>query len=390
MFSSRTRWRREPNPLARRLAEAKRTGRPIIDLTLSNPAQAGLRYPEQEIRNALIAGDILTYAPLPRGLVEARNAVCGYYRDKGLQILPEHLLLTSGSSEAYSFVCRLLCEPGDTILVPSPSYPLFDYLGDLNDIRIAPYRLEYGGEWHIDTESIRRAAVQGSRAIVMVHPNNPTGTFLKMPELEWIAAFAAGRDMALIVDEVFIDYPLGHDERRAPSTAASEAALTFTINGISKTAGLPQMKLGWVVVSGPADERQEALERLDIVADTYLSVNTPVQQALPRLLTLGADIREEIRKRTRRNADRLSALAAGSPSCSLLPVEGGWYATLRVPATHSEEEWTLRLLDGAAVHVHPGFFFDFSGGPYLVVSLLTPECEFDEGIERLMRVVESA
>ena len=388
MFSSRTRWHREPNRLARQLAEARHTGRPIIDLTLSNPTLAGLRYPEQEIREALISGDILTYTPHPRGLIAARIAVAGYYGDRGIQLDPENVLLTAGSSEAYSFVFRLLCEPGDTILVPSPSYPLFDYLADVNDVRVASYRLEYGGEWHIDTESIRRAATPGSRAIVIVHPNNPTGTFLKTSELEWIAAFASERDMAVIVDEVFIDYPLGRDERRARSTAAFPETLTFTINGLSKTAGLPQMKLGWLAVSGPHEKVCESLERLDIVADTYLSVNTPAQHALPRLLQLGEGIRESIRTRTRRNLDLLGGRVAETPPCSLLSVEGGWYATVRVPTTRSEEEWALRLLDEAGVYLHPGFFFDFRGGGHLVMSLLNPEEEFVEGTARAMWVIE--
>jgi alanine-synthesizing transaminase len=386
MFSSRTRWLRQPNRLSLRLAALRRTGTKILDLTSSNPTQAGFDYPSREIREALTSTDFLDYEPDPRGLPAARAAIARYYAEKGLQVDPAAILLTSGSSEAYAFLFRLLCEPGDTVLVPSPSYPLYDYIAGLSDVRILPYRLLYDGEWHLNMDLLLRAVIPSTRAIVMVHPNNPTGTFLKTAELEQVAAFAAERKMALIVDEVFIDYPLTHDGRRARSTAAFSDVLTCTINGLSKTAALPQVKLGWMAVSGPADQAGEALDRLEIIADTFLSVNTPVQHALPRLLQLGAGVRRQIASRTERNLGRLLEQVHRMPLCSLLHVEGGWYATLRVPATRTDEEWALALLDEGGVYAYPGFFFDFRGGGHLVISLLATEADLDSGVEAMVQV----
>lgn len=387
MFSSRTRWQRGPNRLARELEESRRAGRPIIDLTLSNPTLAGLPYPDEEIRAALSGEEVCSYAPDPRGMLPAREAVAGWYGARGVHVDPSRILLTASSSEAYSFLFRLLCEPGDAVLVPAPSYPLFDYLADLNDVRAVPYRLTYDGAWHIDASAIGRAAGPRCRAVVLVHPNNPTGSFIKRDEIERAADAAHRHGMALIVDEVFFEYPFGNDSRRARSTADNAAVLTFTINGLSKSAGLPQMKLGWLAVSGPPEPAAEALERLEVIADTYLSVGTPVQQALPRLLELEAGIRDAVRERTRRNLGYLTARATDVRSVSLLAVEGGWYATLRVPATRSDEEWTLRFLREAAVYAHPGFLFDMTGGGHVVVSLLAREDAFREGVEGILRVV---
>jgi hypothetical protein len=301
---------------------------------------------------------------------------------------PAHIILTAGSSEAYSFALRLLCEPGDSILVPSPSYPLFDYLADLTDVRCIPYPLHYEGAWLLDPGQIFRNATPSCRAIIVVHPNNPTGTYLRAPDLVRIAEGARRHTMALIVDEVFTDYPITADPLRAPSTASFDGVLTFTINGLSKTAALPQMKLGWLAVSGPQQAVTEAMQRLEIISDTFLSVNTPVQHALPHLLRIGDDLRAQISRRTHHNLGVLRKSLESGPRCSLPVVEGGWYATLRVPATRSDEEWGLLLLDEAGVYVHPGFLFDFPGPGHLVVSLLTPEAEFLSGVEAMVRVVE--
>jgi alanine-synthesizing transaminase len=388
MFSSRTQWHRQPNALARRLADARASGRRIIDLTVSNPTRAGLEYPADEIRAALASDGVLEYAPHPRGLRSAREAVARYYGERSILVDPDHILLTSGSSEGYSFLLRLLCDPGASVLVPSPSYPLFDYLADLTDVRCIPYHLTFDDAWHVDAGPVLAAAGPSGRAIILVHPNNPTGTFLTAGGLRQIAAVAREREMALIVDEVFIDYPLSQDPLRAGSTAAFDEVLTFTINGLSKAAALPQMKLGWVTVSGPEDRVREALERLEIIADTFLSVNTPVQHALPRLLDLGAGLRSQIRSRSLTNLAMLRDRLTRVPRCSLLPADGGWYATIRVPATRTDEEWALALLEEEGVYVHPGFLFDFPAGGHLVVSLLTPEEECAGGVEGMARLLE--
>ncbi len=388
MFSERTRWHRQTNRLTLRLEELRSAGRRILDLTLSNPTLAGLPYPSAALREALETSAFLRYEPHPRGDASARRAIAESYGEKGIQVDPDSILLTSGSSEAYTFLFRMLCNPGDAVLVPVPSYPLFDYLAALNDVQLRPYALQYDGTWRLEMATVRADETPAPKAVLLVHPHNPTGMFLKQGELRGVAALAREQGMAVLADEVFIDYPLTIDPLRAGSTAAQEEVLTFTINGLSKSAGLPQWKLGWIVVSGPPDQRREAMERLEIIADTYLSVNTPVQRALPRLLSLAPQIRAGIRQRTEENLSRLREHLRRVPGCSLLSLEGGWYATLRVPAIRSDEEWALLLLEEEGVVVHPGFFFDFPSGGQLVAGLLAEPGVFDEGVRRLVRVLE--
>ncbi len=321
-------------------------------------------------------------------MLSAREAVSSYYRDKGLEVSPANIILTASTSEAYSMVFKLLCEPGDEVVVPVPSYPLFEFLAQLNDVVLRPYLLRYDGEWHVDMTSVEQSLSARTRAIVVVNPHNPTGMFLKKPELIALSAACIQSGLALVVDEVFADYSFGDDGSRIVSTSNNSDVLTFTLNGISKLAGLPQMKLGWMAVSGPADQRGEALSRLEIVADAYLSVNTPVQVALPKLFEIGAGIRRSVRDRTSANMATLQQLISSDSKCSALHSEGGWYAILRAPQTRTGEEWALALLRDVSVFVHPGYFFEFQQDNVLVLSLLTPAREFEDSMTALLDYVQ--
>lgn len=360
-------------------------GLPIYDLTISNPTQCGLRYPEEAILQSLVSGESLQYRPDPHGLVQAREAVSQYYMRNGITTQPSNTFLAASTSEAYTIVFRLLCDSGDTVLAPKPSYPLLDYIAQLSDIELRPYSLVYDDGWRIDLASVEQAVTSTSRALVIVSPHNPTGMFLKKNEYDELQTIALRHNLALIVDEVFSEYSFQQDARRVWTTVGSARPLVFTLNGISKLAGLPQLKLAWIIVSGETTLAKEALSRLEIITDTFLSVNTPAQVALPELLRLGETIRGEIRRRVEQNHAFLQKQFHDS-SCSLLKSEGGWYAILRVPRTHTDEEWALRLLDKEGVCVHPGYFFDFEEEEYLVLSLLPDSEIFHEGVHR-MRVL---
>jgi len=386
VFTERTNWHRQPNLLHQTVERIRADKEPLFDLTASNPTRCGIAYPEG-LMPALGMPESLHYDPVPKGMLSARNAVAEYYHQKGLSIDPGNILLTAGTSEAYAMVFRLLCEPGDEALVPVPSYPLFDFLARLNDVVIRPYDLSYDGEWHVDISSVSPALTDRTRAILAVSPHNPTGMFLKHPDLRALSSIAAERGLALVLDEVFADYAFAGDDTRIISGAGNQEALTFTLNGLSKLAGLPQMKLGWIVVSGPPALRDEALGRLEIVADTYLSVNTPVQNALPRLMELGAGVRGMIIGRTRRNLTAMRRLVTADTPCTVLSCEGGWNAVVRVPRTRSGEEWALELLTQERVYVHPGYFFDFRDDNVLVVSLLPDPLEFEEGVKRMVSCI---
>lgn len=386
MFSSRTRWLRQPNRLAHLIEERRKAGKSILDLTLSNPTDAGFAYPEREILSAL-SNAPLVYTPDPRGLARARESVAAYYAGQQADIHPSDIILTASTSEAYSYLFMLLCEPGDDVLVPVPAYPLFEYLAQLQHVHLIPYLLRYDGEWHIDIDSLSKGITSSTRAIILISPHNPTGVFLKRHEWEILNGIAIKYHLALIVDEVFAEFAFKQDDRRVKATAASREALTFALNGISKSCGLPQLKAGWIVVGGRREVRSEARERLEIIADTFLSVNQPVQHALPELLELGKSVREQMRKRTVQNLSLLEKSLPSDSPISLLSTEGGWYAVLRVPATMPEEEWALRLLDESGVYLYPGYFFEFQENGYLVVSLL-PQCEvFEEGVKSIVRTI---
>ncbi len=378
MFSSRLKFDLRPNPLSVLLAEKRRVGAKVLDLTGSNPTLAGFIYPEREILEAFANAGALRYNPTPLGLLPAREAVSRYYAARGREVPPARILLTASTSEAYAYLFKLLTNPGDEVLVPRPSYPLFEFLASMESVTVKQYALRYDGVWHVDFDSLERAATECTRAVVVVNPNNPTGSFLKTDEARQLDEFAARRGISILVDEVFSDYAFCEDASRALLSPAE--APTFSMSGLSKIAGLPQMKLGWIAADGP--QHEESLERLEWIADTYLSVSTPVQLALTKLLELSAGIREQIRERTAANLASVRACVQDSPG-SVLNLEGGWCATLQVPRTRSEEEWTLALLRDQDVLTQPGFFYDFESEAFLILSLLAEPETFRRGVERI-------
>ncbi len=388
MFSQRTNWRLSPNALTRAIEEARASGQQILDLTVSNPTAAGVRPDSEVVLAALANPEAMHYDPQPRGLLAARQTVCRYYREahEVFDLDPERLILTTSTSEAYSYVFRLLCNPGDEILVPKPSYPLFEFLADLADIKLVPYPLLYDHGWQIDFDSLYKAATAQTRAVILVHPNNPTGSYVSASETSALNVFCRDYGLALIVDEVFLDY--AHDGASRRSFVTNADALTFTLSGVSKISALPQMKLAWVATSGPEEMVAQAGARLEIIADTYLSMNAPVQLAGPVLLDQRKQVRPILLDRLRVNLAELDRQLAGRPSCSRLLVEGGWYVILRVPAVESDEDLAIRLLRKARVSVHPGHFYDFPNEGHLVLSLITEPAEFREGVARLLQVVE--
>jgi len=382
MFAERTKWNLAPNRLSQALARHRAAGKPLVDLTASNPTECGFAYDQSAILEALGNPAALKYEPAPRGLTSARQAVCEYYAEHGAAPGVDDILLTTSTSEAYSYVFRLLCNPGDEVLIPAPSYPLFDFLAEIQDTKLVRYPLLYDHGWELDFHALEQAITPRSRAIIVVHPNNPTGHFTRRPEMEKLNVICAARGLALIVDEVFLDFCLG---REGPSSfAGNRDALTFTLSGLSKTCGLPQMKAAWVVASGPQELKGDALARLELIADTYLSMNAPVQLALPSFLARRWTFHEQLMGRVRRNLAELDRQLALQKICSRLELEGGWYAVVRVPATHSDEEHALSLLNDLSIYVHPGHFYDFSSEAYLVVSLISKEEEFSTGMKRIL------
>jgi alanine-synthesizing transaminase len=382
MFSSRTNWNLKPNRLAEALARHKSGGRRLLDLAASNPTECGFRYDAAGILRGLCNPAALQYHPDPRGLKTAREAVSRYHSAQKLQLSPDDLLLTVSTSEAYSYVFRLLCNPGDQLLIPTPSYPLFDFLADLNDVKLTRYALFYDHGWHIDLHALKQAITPQTRGIIVVHPNNPTGHYTRSEEVAALNAICADHEIAIIADEVFLDFSLTGAPQ--PSFAANNAALTFTMSGISKISGLPQMKLAWLAVNGPQELKAEALSKLELIADTYLSMNAPIQLAAPALLEQRGSFQQQLMARVRTNLTELDRALAQQRHISRLEIEGGWYAVLRVPATRSDEELALELLEKHDVYVHPGHFYDFPGDGYLVVSLITPEQDFSEGVRRIL------
>ena len=388
MFASRTNWRLETNRLTRALEERRRSGKEILDLTASNPTACGLAYPENEILAALSDPRALAYLPESKGLRHTREAIAAYYEGRsGLagargEVDPERIVLTSGTSEAYSHIFRLLCEPGDEILVPAPSYPLLEFLADLADVRLVPYPLLYDHGWQMDFSSLRRALTPCSRAVAVVHPNNPSGSFVKPREAAELTAICAEKEMAIVADEVFLDYTAAGREP-AHTFALEDRALTFTLSGLSKVSLLPQMKLAWTVVSGPEPLVQPAIDRLDVIADTFLSPSIPVQFAAPKFLSLRHSLQRQLQQRISANLAALDRALRDAASLSRLDCEGGWYAILRVPVTGTDDDLVVSLLERASVLVHPGHFFNFSREGFLVLSLIEPEPQFLEGLRRL-------
>jgi len=392
MFSKRTDWKLEENAYTRALRRHKQSGKSVLDLTASNPTTCDFQYDEAAILSALHAKEALQYDPEPKGLASARAAVIEYYRHKDpmARLDPDRLILTTGTSEAYSFLFRLLCEPGDEIAIAQPSYPLFDFLATIQDVRLCPFRLVYDHGWQIDFHGLQNAIGARTRAILLVHPNNPTGNFIGADEAEQLQTICRERHLALVVDEVFLDYEIraGNSRRkRHGSFVSSNYALTFVLSGLSKIAGVPQMKVGWIAASGPDALVRNAMARLEIVSDTYLSLSAPMQHALPALLGQREKMQRQLLDRMEVNLTQLDESLARQNLVSRLEIEGGWYAVLRVPAMQSDEDLAIRLLEDHSVLVQPGHFYEFADEGYLIVSLLTPADQFAEGIRRLLACV---
>jgi aspartate/methionine/tyrosine aminotransferase len=387
MFSDRTNWKLTRNRLTEALAHVTSSGALVLDLTISNPTRVGLHYNEPLILQSLASPRALDYDPQPKGLLSAREAVAAYYQhEHEVHTLdPDQLVLTTSTSEGYSFVFRLLCNPGDELLVPKPSYPLFEFLADLQDVKLVPYPLIYDHGWQMDFPSLRKSVSKRTRGVVVVHPNNPTGSYVHPHERESLNRFCREHSLALIADEVFLDYALDRAKRR--SFASNQDVLSFTLSGVSKISALPQMKVAWIATSGPAAEVEQAQTRLEVIADTYLSMNAPIQWATPALLDQRKSIQQQLLDRVLGNLADLDRQLAGQKACQRLHVEGGWYAVVRVPVTQTDEELAVALLRRKSVLVHPGHFYDFPSDGYLVLSLIGPEAEFAEAISRILEIV---
>ena len=387
MFSHRTSWNLGTNRYTEALDAHRRAGRELLDLTASNPTTVGLQYHEDNLLHALTSREAVTYEPAPKGLLSAREAVAAYYAEKGSAISPDDLTLTTSTSEAYSFIFRLLCDPDDAVLVPTPSYPLFDFLADLNDVKLVPYQLIYDHGWQIDFHSLRQAidgAKMRCRAVLVVHPNNPTGSYIKPHELQELNQVCSANQLAVIADEVFLDYSFGS----VPLTFASNHdALTFTLSGLSKISALPQMKVAWIATTGPEPIKSQALARLEVIADTYLSMNAPIQHAVQTMLAERHSIQIQLLGRIKSNLALLDEKLARQKLCERLAVEGGWYGVLRVPILGSDEDLAISLLHDAGVLLQPGHFYNFPTDGFLIASLITPTREFANGIDRALTYV---
>ncbi len=388
MTSSRLPASLEPNALSRAIDARRRRGVAVADLTESNPTRVGLHYPP-----GLLAGlshpQGLVYEPQPLGLWTARAAVAADFRRRGIVISADRVAITASTSEAYALLFKLFCDAGDAVLVPRPSYPLFEHLARLESVTAIPYDLEYHGAWRIDLDSVRRAASPRVKALLIVSPNNPTGSFLHRDDLAALSELAAAHNWPIIGDEVFADYPIDPAPGATHVMAAGDV-LSLSLGGLSKSAGLPQVKLGWIGFGGPAAKVDAAMTAFEMVADTYLSVSSPVQVAAASLIEHGADVRAQILARVRQNLATVRALSAAYPSIDLLPVEGGWSAVLQVPAVRAEDALALELLDRDDVLVHPGYFFDFPREAYLVLSLLPAATVFEPAITKVLRRAAAA
>jgi alanine-synthesizing transaminase len=400
MFADRTNWNLAPNPLSEALARHLADGKRLFDLSASNPTECGFHYEDAVILEALGNSEALAYVPDPKGLLRARQGVSEYYGGRGDQVFVDDVVLTTSTSEAYSFVFRTLCNPGEELLVPAPSYPLFGFLADISDVRLVSYPLVYDYGWQIDFHALEQAITPRTRGVIVVNPNNPTGNFVKPEEADKLNGICSAHQMAVIADEVFLDFvhceSMGHREaaksprnrgaanKRPMSYAMNTGALTFTMSGLSKISGLPQMKAAWLVTTGPEPWKAQALGRLEVIADTYLSMNAPVQLALPVLLQQRFGIQKQLMARMRRNLAELDRQLTGKKSCTRLEIEGGWYAVLRVPVTRTDDELAVELLRTKNIYVHPGHFYDFATDGHLIVSLIIAEQGFAEGIRLLL------
>ena len=385
-FARRTNWRQETNALNKALEDLEARHIPVVDLTASNPTSCGFVYPEGML-SVLNSLDNFHYHPDACGVSSARQALAKYYARQEIALSPRDIILTASTSEAYSFLMRLLVNPGEKVLIPKPSYPLFQFLLEINDVEFDYYPLFYDGQWRLDTQALERLVIETNpKAIILVNPNNPTGSYISPDELNFLNELCRKHQVAIISDEVFFEYSLFPG--KAVSCVGNREVLTFVLGGLSKTLGLPQMKCAWILASGPQAILQESLSRLEIIADTYLSVNTPVQNALSLWLDYAPGLQEQIKTRVQENFQWLSAHVGDHTE--LLTLQGGWYATLRIPAVKSEEEWALEFIREDHVSVYPGYFFDFDRGAHIVLSLLPPGSIFREAagciISRLAKI----
>ena len=391
MFARRTEWKLQPNRYAVALSKARKRTTRLLDLTISNPTECNFDFDSAAILASLAHPESLGYDPQPQGLISARQPIADYYNQSNFHhtsaTTPEQIFLTTSTSEAYSYLFRLLCDAGDEVLVPRPSYPLFEFLAEIQDVRLRTYELFYDHGWHIDIEGLISGIAKTTRAVLVVNPNNPTGSFLHQNELDRLAEICRDREMALISDEVFLDYVV--ENAAEVSVAFSDQCLSFALSGLSKISCLPQMKLAWIVVNGPAALREDARNRLEVIADTYLSVNTPIQHALPQLLAQRTAIQPQLLSRVKQNLLFLDQELHSAPSVERLKMEGGWYAVLRVPATRSDEEFAIELIEKAGVIVHPGHFYDFPSDGFLIISLITPLDDFQQGISAMLKLLHS-
>lgn len=387
MFSSRTPLDLTPNPLVEAIARRRASGADLIDLTVSNPTRAGIAYPSERILAALATPASLVYEPDARGMAAARGAVADYYAARGVAVDPERVLLTASTSESYGLLFKILADPGDEVLVPVPSYPLIEHLARVEGVVPAPYALDVDADWRVDVADLAARVSERTRAIVVVSPSNPTGSVLRRDELAGLVSLGRERGIALVCDEVFADYVHAPSPRHAASVAGENGALTFTLNGLSKVAGLPQMKLGWIVANGPAAQLGEALARLEFAADLYLSVATPVQQALAELLALAPEVQAEIRSRVGANRSWLDERIGAAGAVRVLASEGGWNALVRVPRVVPDDALAIELVEREGVLLYPGYFFDVARDGILVVSLLTDPARFREGVDRVIAAV---
>ncbi len=391
-FSRRTDWNLEKTAYAAALERLRAGGGPVFDLTASNPTTCGFHYERAGILRALSRPECLEYAPDPRGLLIARTAVAEYYAEAtSAQIAAERIFLTTSTSEAYSYLFRLHCDPGAEILIAQPSYPLFEFLADLDDVRLVPYPLFYDHGWHLDLATLMARITPRTRAVVVVHPNNPTGHFTSQEERRLLESICQEHGLALIVDEVFLDYALdtadAGENAHASFSTGEHPVLTYALSGLSKVAGLPQMKAAWIAAFGPERLLEAVIARLEVIADTFLSINAPVQHAMPYLLATRSEVQQQIVQRVRENLATMDRQLAGAPAVSRLAFQGGWYAVLRVPALMSGDALAIRLMERERVVVHPGHFYGFDGDGWIVLSLLPPTAEFAEGIARLIRSI---
>jgi aspartate/methionine/tyrosine aminotransferase len=391
-FSQRTDWNLEKTAYAAALERIHADGKPFFDLTASNPTTCGFQYDCAGILSELSRSESLEYQADPRGLPVARAAVVEYYAEAAsARVAAEQIFLTTSTSEAYSYLFRLHCDPGEEILIAQPSYPLFEFLADLDDVRLVSYPLFYDHGWHLDVAALTARITPRTRAIVVVHPNNPTGHFTSLIERQSLELICQQHGLVLIIDEVFLDYALDSTETHpllhASFAAGEHPVLTYVLSGLSKIAGLPQMKAAWIAAFGPNSSLESATARLEVIADTFLSMNAPVQHAMPYLLANRSSIQQQILMRVQENLATLDHLLADAPADSRLEVQGGWYAVLRVPALMSGDVLAIRLMDRERVVVHPGYFYDFDGDGWIVLSLLSRASEFTEGISRLIHSI---